>query len=136
MASSRNAVSVFDPELARKQTQAELRANAAPKKIHEVNKIGGKPPEISDEARKKMMDALSKEAENAQAEAEMLADAAKEAAPGASVTDTSSTKLVVMSKKRFVDDGGDARKKANGLARSPGSSKKGRARVVIARRLA
>ena len=44
--SSRNAVAVFDAELARKQTQAELRSQAAPKKVHEVNKISGKAPEL------------------------------------------------------------------------------------------
>lgn len=37
---SRNSLAVFDPALAREQSQAELRSKAAPKKIHEVNKIG------------------------------------------------------------------------------------------------
>ena len=63
--SSRNALNVFDPELARKQTQAELRERAAPKKVHEANKLSGKAPELSDEVKQRLASALAKEVENA-----------------------------------------------------------------------
>ena len=68
--SSRNAVEVFDPELARKQTQAELRETVAPRKVHPANKIGGKAPEISEESRNKMLAALQLEAENSRKRAD------------------------------------------------------------------
>lgn len=60
---SRNHVAVFDPELARKQAQAELRENVAPKKVHEANKIGSQPFELSDESKAKMASAMAKELE-------------------------------------------------------------------------
>ena len=63
--SSRNALATFDAELARKQTQAELRSQAAPKKIHEVNKISTKAPELSQDTKDKMAAALQKELEKA-----------------------------------------------------------------------
>jgi hypothetical protein len=66
--SSRNQISVFDAALAREHTQAELRANAAPKKMHEVmecNKIGGAPVEMSAEAKANFALALQKELEKA-----------------------------------------------------------------------
>eukprot|EP00966_Prymnesium_polylepis_P168777 3902729-Prymnesium_polylepis.1 len=63
MASSRNAVAVWDAELSRKQTQAELRSQAMPKK-HEANKIGGH-FELSAEAKAKAASALQKELEKA-----------------------------------------------------------------------
>lgn len=61
--SSRNAVALFDPELARKQTYAELRSKAAPKKL-DVNKITPKLPEISAETQEKMNAAWEKELAN------------------------------------------------------------------------
>lgn len=60
---SRNEVAVWDADLARRQAQAELREKAAPKKRHEVNKIGAGPIEISDEAKQKMALAMKKEME-------------------------------------------------------------------------
>ena len=61
---SRHSIDVFDPEVARRATQAELRANAHPKKIHEVNRIDGmKPHELSDESKAKMAAALTMELE-------------------------------------------------------------------------
>ena len=68
--SSRNAVAVFDAELARKQTQAELRSQAAPKKVHEVNKISGKAPELPPEVQAKMAAALQKEMEKSRRRAD------------------------------------------------------------------
>ena len=59
----RNSVAVFDPELARKHTQAELREKAIPKKVHEANKLGSTPYEISNEQKAKMAAAMAKELE-------------------------------------------------------------------------
>jgi hypothetical protein len=46
---ARNSVAVFDPALVRQQSQAELREKAAPKKVHEVNKIGSQSFEVSED---------------------------------------------------------------------------------------
>ena len=59
----RNSVAVFDPELARKHAQAELREKAVPKKVHEANKLGSTPYEISNEQKAKMAAAMAKELE-------------------------------------------------------------------------
>ena len=57
---SRNSVAVYDPELARKAAQAELREKAAPKKVHKANELGHYKHELSDEAQQKMAAALQK----------------------------------------------------------------------------
>ena len=56
---TRNAVAVFDPALARRAAQAELHAKekAAPKR-HPANAIGGPAPQLSDDAKARMGEAL------------------------------------------------------------------------------
>ena len=58
---SRNSVAVYDADLARKQAQAELRDKAAPKKLHEVNKLQPQQFKMSEEGQAKMAEAFRKE---------------------------------------------------------------------------
>ena len=61
--SSRAAVALYDPALAREATQAELRAKAAPQKL-EINKMTHSTFEMPTEAKARAADAFAKEMAN------------------------------------------------------------------------